>query len=282
MTVFRSEKTTGVVEAPVPFQERRPNLKGAPCAAPACDRLSVVRAGDARACNKHYQRWLATGNWSAPDKPVRAHCTVDGCLLPPKTKHGDHCTAHSARIQRNSGLGLTPIATHCDECRAPLSSNQSRFCSSACGRRNWLRPIERRLRAYDQAHRLRAKKMGCEFEERIDLLAIVESHDWHCYLCGGPIDPKLRRAESRQCLSIDHVIALAMGGAHSAANCKPAHFQCNWLKAAQREIPAIGKVRRIVARLEGTRRPRKAIPSGPFPQGKRTIPSRPFGKREKP
>lgn len=80
----------------------------------------------------------------------------------------------------------------------------------------------------------------------------------------------------------EHVIALALGGTNDLANRELWRKPCAALKTASKDAPAIGKVRRIIARNEGTRRVRKAIPSRPFPEGKRAIPSRPFPKREKP
>lgn len=79
----------------------------------------------------------------------------------------------------------------------------------------------------------------------------------------------------------EHLIALELGGSNDLGNRALYRKPCAATKTAKKDAPAIGKVRRIVARLEGTRRPRKPIPSRPFPEGKRAIPSRPFEKREK-
>lgn len=81
-------------------------------------------------------------------------------------------------------------------------------------------------------------------------------------------------------VDVDHITPLWMGGTNRDDNLEglcPAHHKAK----TSLEARIRGRVNRIVARLEGTRRPRKAIPSRPFPEGKRAIPSRPFEKREK-
>lgn len=77
----------------------------------------------------------------------------------------------------------------------------------------------------------------------------------------------------------EHLIALELGGTNDIKNRALYRTPCAKAKTATKDAPAIGKVRRIEARLNGTRRARKPIPSRPFPEGKRAIPSRPFPKR---
>lgn len=78
--------------------------------------------------------------------------------------------------------------------------------------------------------------------------------------------------------TIDHRIPLFMGGADDDANLRFICQPCDKLKTAGDHTNA-AKVRRIHAREDGTRKPRKAIPSAPFQKSSRPIPSRPFSKR---
>jgi 5-methylcytosine-specific restriction protein A len=98
--------------------------------------------------------------------------------------------------------------------------------------------------------------------------------------CACPCKQKLQPL-TEGCID-EHLIALELGGSNDMANRALYRTPCAKAKTATKDAPAIGKVRRIEARLNGTRRARKPIPSRPFPEGKRTIPSRPFEKREKP
>ena len=63
---------------------------------------------------------------------------------------------------------------------------------------------------------------------------------------------------------------------------KPDQLMCipHHKKKTKRDIAAIAKVKRIVRKRDGLTRPKRAIPSRPFPPaGSRKLPSRPFPKR---
>lgn len=66
---------------------------------------------------------------------------------------------------------------------------------------------------------------------------------------------------------IDHVVPLELGGLDTLDNlaglCKPCH-----LFKTRRDLATIGKVRRLLRRLDGTRRKRKPIPSPVKPWAK--------------
>jgi 5-methylcytosine-specific restriction endonuclease McrA len=55
---------------------------------------------------------------------------------------------------------------------------------------------------------------------------------WLCGICGHAIDPDLRWPDPMS-VSLDHVVALANGGDHSAANLQAAHLVCNIRKGAR-------------------------------------------------
>ena len=64
-------------------------------------------------------------------------------------------------------------------------------------------------------------------------------------------------------------------------NVRPIHVACDKQKT-KADQGVIGHIKRLIARQDGTRRPRKAIPQrvDPWPKG-RTIPSRPFSKKQR-
>lgn len=60
----------------------------------------------------------------------------------------------------------------------------------------------------------------------MDYAAILAEHGMTCHICTGEI-------ESLTDLHFDHVIPLARGGEHSAANIRPSHAVCNLRKGAR-------------------------------------------------
>jgi len=62
----------------------------------------------------------------------------------------------------------------------------------------------------------------------------------------------------------DHIVALELGGSDDDANIAPIHrHPCDEIKTAN-DLRAIGKVRRLRARDDGSRRERKRIPGKPL------------------
>lgn len=59
-----------------------------------------------------------------------------------------------------------------------------------------------------------------------------------CGICGGPVDMSLRKADSRMCASIDHIVPRAHGGTNDPANLQLAHLQCNAVKSDRLEVAA--------------------------------------------
>ena len=70
--------------------------------------------------------------------------------------------------------------------------------------------------------RRRALERATEVDA-IDYAAILAEHGMVCHLDGEPIP-------SLDDLHFDHVIPLAKGGLHTAANIRPAHALCNLRK----------------------------------------------------
>ncbi len=73
--------------------------------------------------------------------------------------------------------------------------------------------------------------------------------------CGEKLQPMTERVID------EHRIALALGGTNDLSNRELWRLPCAKAKTAGKDAPAIAKCKRLVARAEGTRRPRKPIPS---------------------
>ena len=62
---------------------------------------------------------------------------------------------------------------------------------------------------------------------------IHERDGWICHICGDPVN-RDAVTPALDAPTLDHVIALAAGGAHHEDNLKTAHFWCNSVK---RDLP---------------------------------------------
>jgi 5-methylcytosine-specific restriction protein A len=78
-------------------------------------------------------------------------------------------------------------------------------------------------------------------------LRIWEAHKGICCLCHLKIDGV------RQKWTVEHVLALGLGGADDDANCAPAHEDCR-RKKDKIDVPAIAKAKRMKARHLGIRK----------------------------
>lgn len=80
-------------------------------------------------------------------------------------------------------------------------------------------------------------------------------------ICGCGCGDKL---DAREGIIDEHVLALGLLGANDLANRSLWRKPCSDAKTYGKDLPAIAKAKRIEAREEGTRRPRKPIMSKGF------------------
>jgi len=86
--------------------------------------------------------------------------------------------------------------------------------------------------------------------------------------CGGKLD-------AREGIIDEHVLALGLLGSNDLANRSLWRKPCSDAKTYGKDLPAIAKAKRIEAREEGTRRPRKPIPGRGFGSVSRGFDGRP-------
>lgn len=226
-----------------------------PCWNLKCDRNAVGVSAGVPLCNKHYQRWLARGDWSIADKRRHSKCTVENCSRPVRSAFSPFCEGHYGRVRRDSPLGLSPIHPPCEQCGGETSANQTRFCSEKCGREWNYAQLDKRLLRYDTAHKMRAKKHGVHFET-VCIRSVCDRDGWRCRICGDSVDTDKRHPDPLS-LSIDHNHPLAAGGGHTFDNCRLTHLKCNMHKARKRDMKLAAKVKRQ-AGLSGQQARRRA------------------------
>jgi 5-methylcytosine-specific restriction endonuclease McrA len=80
----------------------------------------------------------------------------------------------------------------------------------------WRKANPEKKREHD--HRRRVRLLG-GFVEKVDIAVLVERDGGYCGICHKRVKPAER--------SIDHVLPISKGGAHSYANIRLAHLHCN-------------------------------------------------------
>jgi 5-methylcytosine-specific restriction endonuclease McrA len=78
----------------------------------------------------------------------------------------------------------------------------------------------------------RARHEVVALGERFDPREIFQRDWWICQLCFKPVDSRLAHPDYWSA-SLDHVIPLARGGAHTRSNTQLAHLHCNRVKHAR-------------------------------------------------
>lgn len=159
-------------------------------------------------------------------------CSV--CAKPYETAGGKRSTAYcSKRCGDVARLRRTwmPEIRACEVCAVEFAAHNrlQMYCSRKCRYRSTAAVTAGRRK--DQIRRIR-KRTGCGDVAYIDTTEVARIHRWVCGICASPIDQQLRYPDPGS-LSLDHVLPLALGGAHALGNVQPAHLMCNIRKGAQ-------------------------------------------------
>jgi hypothetical protein len=126
--------------------------------------------------------------------------------------------------------GRDTKSLHCPPCR-PAARTAAR---AAWAKANAEKTAEIKARWRDAnmpavraAKRTRYEVMA--WGERFDPRDVYERDRWICQLCFRPVEQHLKHPD-RWSASLDHVIPLARGGAHTRSNAQLAHLHCNRVK----------------------------------------------------
>ncbi|MFC5634725.1 HNH endonuclease [Streptomyces bullii] len=176
--------------------------------------------------------------------PLRA-CRWCGELIPRRSSGQRFCSRLCSEIGRGIRLygprrQLACANTACGKLFLPGFRTQ-RCCSEACGKRRWALQAKAEGRTYqepwgdrrrDRYHRRRALKKATSTGEPVLRDAIGERDRWKCGQCGRKVDRTLAYPHPRS-PSLDHVVPLSQGGAHSPENVQITHLECNVSKGAR-------------------------------------------------
>jgi 5-methylcytosine-specific restriction endonuclease McrA len=129
-------------------------------------------------------------------------------------------------VERNREWQRTYRATHGQWCRPANYAEQQRQYNRQRRQEqpHWRQRYPEWAAAYD------ARRRALVAEARTDeAFASVDVHtrdNWTCRLCWLPIDPEVAWPDPMS-PSVDHVIPLSRGGAHTLSNVQSAHLGCN-------------------------------------------------------
>lgn len=194
-----------------------------------------------RECHqKHWQSWASTHN---KRQARRVALLVSDILWICVCKHcnatsfsgrrvvqcaSDDCrrsTANRKARDREARL-FDPKPKQCKECRRMFTpeygSKKRTFCSDEC-RLTYGRRVGKAMR------RARWRELT---REPIDPRDIFRRDKWMCHICSKPVNRSAKCPHPRAA-TIDHVVPIALGGAHVKSNVKCAHFICNSKKGAK-------------------------------------------------
>ena len=91
----------------------------------------------------------------------------------------------------------------------------------------------------------RAKVRGVKYEKGITLDKVIKRDKGICQICGKPVDYDSRsengKGMGKLYPTIDHIIPLSKGGAHTWENVQLAHLMCNSLKGDYEEEEKKGR-----------------------------------------
>ncbi len=184
-------------------------------------------------CAKHYQRYKKHGN---PDSPIKK-CSVEGCENPYKSN--GYCAKHVYSIFAREEILVRARKYYYEHKEEVLEKhkvygNKSEVkIKRKTTQGEYRKTEEGKMRRKSSEQRRRATKKTTEIEH-FHSQEIYERDKWVCGICGEVVDRELKYPDLLS-PSLDHVLPLSKGGAHTRENCQLAHFICNSRKGDKYE-----------------------------------------------
>lgn len=206
----------------------------APCAAERTRELEREAAARARRERKS----------SAPkrDCPI---CATDITMRRGNVKFcSDFCSDRSRGIQLLGPWAERECAL--EDCSDTFTTfrGSTRCCSERHGKRLWNRESRADGRQQNPAwddrrrnnyHKRRALRAGSTAGPAFTNADVFERDGWVCGLCDESVSPDAVYPDPLSA-SLDHVVPLSRGGAHSFSNSQLAHLSCNVRKGAREDV----------------------------------------------
>lgn len=209
------------------------------CSFMDCAREEIARGW----CSVHYGRWRYWGSPDGSDVAGLSHrrslnsrvqavdraCNMCGMVYSPTRRDSIYCSSTcNNRALDDSNQACSVEGCHRGVRAKGICNMHYKRVSRAEGR---TKPSVWDDRRRENHERRRARMKGV-VSEVVHLADVIERSGGMCGICDEPIDLDLRHPNP-QSRSLDHIVPLARGGAHSLANCQLAHLRCNISKGAR-------------------------------------------------
>ena len=149
-------------------------------------------------------------------------CSGCGVLQLGRRSKCDECQAEIERKRTREYYRSIPLDVRCCfKCERPLGPSRNRLCQGC-------RDVSRRAARKTMNARRRARKAGC-IAERFDPFDVFIRDAMKCHACLGPCVMPTKKYNPMMA-TIDHIVPLAAGGAHSMSNAATCHSICNSMK----------------------------------------------------
>lgn len=220
---------------------RQPKPRQIVCAACSATFDVPVRSGRLPTyCSSRCKNWAS----AHPGEPLPPPRFCKWCGRDVTTKPNRRfCSGVCGRIVRGEVLYGPRQQLLCanPECGKPFLrvwGTKQRCCSERCGKRRWSLQAKEEGRTYrepwddrrrDRYHRRRASKKATSTGVPVIRDQIGDRDRWKCGICGTRVNRNLAFPHSMS-PSLDHIVPLSKGGAHSPENVQIAHLQCNTVK----------------------------------------------------
>lgn len=172
------------------------------------------------------------------------NCAQCGNSFVPATRAATLCSAECKRedarikcrdrnrIKHGTFGTVTKSCAYCGaEFTAEKYGSQRSYCSQSCRDKAYRRTEIAKVAHRGVKSRRRARLVGATLSP-VSWLDVLIRDRWICAICGRKINRKVS-VPHPDAATIDHIIPLARGGAHSMANLQAAHFICNATKSDQ-------------------------------------------------
>lgn len=150
-----------------------------------------------------------------------------------------YCSVECSSISRRIDPSTTTKETRggwqveirkCEWCAELFVNNRDAqlTCSTECAEKR------RHSRDINKAHR-RREHIKAVTVEPVKVMQVYERDNWMCGLCGEPIDQELKWPHPKS-VSLDHIVPISKGGAHSMGNTQASHLGCNIAKGNRPDL----------------------------------------------
>lgn len=154
-------------------------------------------------------------------------CSVAGCTKPHRAR--GMCSTHYNRERYAPEQRHHRATVMCQVCGVSiqryLGKGYRHVCSVAC-RTALIGGTPHEWTDWAQDAEARARRAGALIVDHFDRVEIYERDGYACQICSLPVDMATDPL-NRYAPSIDHVVPLSRGGAHSRANVRTTHYGCN-------------------------------------------------------